>query len=317
MPAVMTHDFFGRDAFGAVLGSVELSTADERDAFLLGNQGPDPFFYLVLDPIGSRPYREVGSRLHHERPSRVLASLACAARDPYAGDEGVACAYVAGFLCHYLLDSTVHPFVYFWERGLTAAGVEGLDRGDSGRVHAEVERDLDEMVLFAKRHQTIRAYRPYEHVLLAQDRVLTRVGRLFAEQVAELSGAAVEEAAHAFPHAVECFRVAQRAFFAPDPLRLDLAGAIERAFSPSRYSLYRAMAHRVRAEETSDFDNRAHLPWENPFTGERSRASFWDLYEAALGRVTFSVEELLADGADERVARTITRGLDFSGEPVE
>lgn len=317
MPAVMTHDFFGQDAFGAALGAVELSTPDERDAFLLGNQGPDPFFYLVLDPIGSRPYKEVGNRLHHEHPSRVLASLAGAARDPYAGDDDVARAYVAGFLCHYLLDSTMHPLVYFWERGLTSAGVEGLDRSVAGQVHAEVERDLDEMVLFAKRHQTILTYRPYEHVLAASDRVLARVGRLFAQQVAELAGVAVEEAAHAYPHAVECFRVAQRAFFAPDALKLDLAGTLERVFSTRRYSLYRAMAHRVRPEATSDFDNRAHLPWEDPFTGERSCASFWDLYEEALGRVTFSVAELLADGADEGVAHRITHGLDFSGEPVE
>ena len=49
MPAILTHDFFGQDVYAAhshVIGK----SIDEKDAFLLGNQGPDPLFYLVLSP---------------------------------------------------------------------------------------------------------------------------------------------------------------------------------------------------------------------------------------------------------------------------
>ena len=43
MPAILTHDFFGKcvaDDAAKLLGFV---TEDERCAFLLGNQGPDPY----------------------------------------------------------------------------------------------------------------------------------------------------------------------------------------------------------------------------------------------------------------------------------
>ncbi len=49
MPALITHDAFGRDVYGRLHAFVG-GTRDEADAFLLGNQGPDPLFYAVLNP---------------------------------------------------------------------------------------------------------------------------------------------------------------------------------------------------------------------------------------------------------------------------
>ena len=50
MPALLAHDFFAQDAYGSALSTVDLYAPDERDAFLLGSQGPDPLFYLLLLP---------------------------------------------------------------------------------------------------------------------------------------------------------------------------------------------------------------------------------------------------------------------------
>ena len=49
MPALITHDFFGRDVYDRLYTFIG-GSRDEADAFLLGNQGPDPLFYLVLSP---------------------------------------------------------------------------------------------------------------------------------------------------------------------------------------------------------------------------------------------------------------------------
>ena len=47
MPALITHDFFGRDVYDRLYTFIG-GSRDEADAFLLGNQGPDPLFYPVL-----------------------------------------------------------------------------------------------------------------------------------------------------------------------------------------------------------------------------------------------------------------------------
>lgn len=40
MPALITHDFFGRDVYDRLYTFIG-GSRDEADAFLLGNQGPD------------------------------------------------------------------------------------------------------------------------------------------------------------------------------------------------------------------------------------------------------------------------------------
>ena len=64
------------------------------------------------------------------------------------------------------------------------------------------------------------------------------------------------------------------------------------------------------------FDNRTHEKWENPFTGEVSTASFWDLFEEALEKAEANLAAFDAEDFDEAAARRITDDKDFSGQPV-
>lgn len=317
MPAILTHDFFGQDAYGEALECVRLFTPDERDAFLLGNQGPDPLFYLAIVPHGMDEFKHLGNELHHANPSGVLVALRRACDKVPDEDRGVAQAYTAGFLCHYLLDSTVHPFVYYWQNGICEAGVAGLDASDGNLVHAEIERDLDEMVLFTKTGQTVATYRPYEQVLLARDRVLDLLGALYAEAFCLERTDNPQVARNVFPAAVKSFRLVQHLFYSPTSNKARVLGVFEKPILRQRYSLCQAMSHRDRAQDTSDFDNRQHQMWEDPFTHALENDSFWDLYHKALAWVGSELPRFMASDFSEDVAHDITHGLNFSGEPVE
>lgn len=318
MPAILTHDFFGKDAYGPAMDVVDLVTPDERDAFILGNQGPDPLFYLNVVPKAPwDAFKDLGTTLHHDAPTSVMLALRQAVdKAPYE-EQPVVRAYAAGFLCHYLLDSAMHPLVYFWQDGITSAGVENLDASDGVIVHAEIERDFDEMVLWTKMHQTVETYRPYDQVLRARDATLETIGRLYAATGLSALADDTERAPKVFPEAVRCFRVTQRAFYLPGKVRASLISSAEKRYLHGRYSLYLAMAHRPRRAESSEFDNHEHLGWKNPFTGVVSQKSFWDIYGDALGRVPAALEAFFAEGFDEEAAHGLTGGLNFSGEPVD
>lgn len=316
MPAILTHDFFGQDAYGSALQSVDLFTPDERDAFLLGNQGPDPLFYLVIMPPLDA-FRQLGSDMHHVPPSRLFVSLRKAVDSLPEEDRSVGRAYLAGFTCHYLLDRAMHPLVFFWERGLCGAGVDELDYTDSSEVHAEIERDFDEMVLYTKRNQTIQTYKPYEQVLRGRDYMLEVLGNVYFDSVVGPIAEEEPSAKKVFPLAVSCFRVVQRMFWSPKGKKTGALSRLEAPVLRRRYSFVRAMSHRVRAELTSDFDNRDHAQWRNPFTGEVRTDSFWDIYNATLEEVAPALSVVFEDDFTEETAHTLTRGLNFSGERVE
>jgi len=313
MPAVLTHDFFGRDAFGRVSSLLGFDSDDQRDAFLLGNQGPDVLFYLRIDPtIGKGSH--IGGLMHEARPAHLLAAFREALDMLSPRERPLGEAYVAGFCCHYLLDRTIHPLVYFNQFGICSAGVEGLDEQDADDVHAEIERDFDEMVLFTKTGQTIKTFRTYKEVLRASDEVLATIDKLYFYVCLWTYSATIDLSS--FSHGAKAFRIMQRVFWSPSGILHRVLGTYETTLGGKRYSFYRAMAHRQRAEKTSAFGNLDHKQWENPFTGEASTDSFWDLYEKAQGMV-FDAEQLLfSPDFDLSAAERLTGGLNFSGEPV-
>lgn len=176
MPAIITHDLFGKDVYGKTFDTIG-GSRDAAEAFLLGNQGPDPLFFVAPDPR----YRRVGklaSTLHRTRPAEFLVALKSAVRELPAQERSVGRAYALGYVCHYLLDSTVHPLVISQVNALCAAGVEGLTAEDAHEVHAVIETELDELVLTAKRGETVATYHPATSVLRGRDSMLDTVGRL-------------------------------------------------------------------------------------------------------------------------------------------
>ena len=313
MPAILTHDFFGRSVLEDVSSLLKVRSTAERDAFLLGNQGPDPLFYLVIDPLMHK-WGPLGNALHDASGATVLLAMREAALRLEGRERSVARAYVAGFACHWLLDSTMHPFVYWWQNGLTSAGVPGLDESAAPRVHAEVERDLDEMVLYATTGRTVERWRPHERALAASRPTLAAIDKLYFYAALWIFERAIDP--RTFSTAVREFRLVQHAFDSPSGRKRAVMGAVERAVTRAPFSLVRSMSHRARASEVSDFDNREHLPWENPFTREASTASFWDLYEGARARVLPLLDGLFAPQLTLEEARALTADLNFEGAPT-
>ena len=103
MPAILTHDFFARDVADRAKAELPLATLDEREAFLLGSQGPDPLFYITIYPLMAK-WAKVGNLMHDERPARLLAAMREAVDRLSKREKDVGAAYLAGFSCHWLLD---------------------------------------------------------------------------------------------------------------------------------------------------------------------------------------------------------------------
>lgn len=313
MPAILTHDLFGRGVLEDATSLLNLRTPAERDAFLLGNQGPDPLFYLTIDPLMHK-WSPLGNALHASAPAEVLLAMREAALRLEGRERQIARAYVAGFACHWLLDSTIHPFVYFWQNGICSAGVPGLDESARSRVHAEIERDFDEMALYALTGRTVERWRPHERVLAASRATLAAIDKVYFYAALWVYERAIDP--RTFSTAVHEFRLVQRVFDSPSGRKRDLLGTVERLATRKPYSLVRSMSHRARPEDTSDFDNRDHRPWENPFTHEVGTQGFWDLFDDAHAHALPVLDELLAADLDLEGARALTADLNFEGAPT-
>lgn len=310
MPAIITHDFFGRDVYDQLFRTIG-RTKNEGEAFLLGNQGPDPLFYVVVDPR-LREHNHLGSIMHNEKPSELMKAFKDSLSILNEEELPIGRAYAFGFLCHYTLDSTMHPLVYFHEYRLTDAGEPGLTREHGTEVHATIESELDELVLFTKRGETVATFYPWREILQASDFVLNVVSKMFAYVALTVYGCVLP--CDLFTRSVYGFRLVQRLFHSKTGSKRALLGRMEQLVRP--YSFFRSMSHRPVELTESIYDNRSHEIWTNPYTGDASTASFWDLYGVALERAKENIAAFDRDSFDMEAARALTRDLDFSGNPV-
>lgn len=310
MPAVITHYLFGQALYEERMPAIG-GSRDAADAFLLGNQGPDPLFYAVLRP-SLRSCRHLGGLMHDEATPELLAALREAAEGLAEGERAVGRAYALGFLCHYVLDSAVHPLVFAQQFALCGAGEPGLTETDGSAVHAVIESEFDELTLFRLRGITIGDFHPAHEALRASDAVLGIVSRMYESVLRSVYGVAVPPGA--FGLCVGGFRVGQRAFHSPGGRKRRALGCAERLVRP--HSFLQAMCPRAVERDWSAFANHANEPWENPFTGELCTESFQGLFDAALGRAGGVLDAFDDPAFDLACARRLTGNLNFSGKPL-
>lgn len=76
--------------------------------YIMGANGPDPMLYYQLyNPFKKHDMNRLGSLMHKDRTGLFLKNMFSLAQTDAEKD------YCLGFLCHYSLDSLIHPYVYY------------------------------------------------------------------------------------------------------------------------------------------------------------------------------------------------------------
>ena len=116
MPAIVTHSFFAGDVFDRIPDSrLKDEISVRKNLFRLGAQGPDLFFYYKAVPwVRYDGIEKLGNLMHDEKVglfySESFKYLKSLSREKGFFDVSV---YIAGYLCHFSLDRTAHPFIHF------------------------------------------------------------------------------------------------------------------------------------------------------------------------------------------------------------
>ena len=112
----------------ALLGA-DLLLHVNKDIFHFAQMGPDPYiFYRFCFPFTNKRINRRGAIMHTEKTGEFLLTLAqkCKTRENFS--------FLAGFLCHYTLDSVVHPYINRLTNG-------------KAHLHMAIEHQLDLHVL--------------------------------------------------------------------------------------------------------------------------------------------------------------------------
>ena len=130
MPSTYAHRRFGANVLEHLPDELRAQLEQNRELYDIGLHGPDLLFYYHA--AKSNPVGALGNAMH-EKPGRVFFDRARRVVHCEA-DRDAALAYALGFVCHFALDSTCHPYVEQFTR-------------ESGVTHCEIETEFDNMLM--------------------------------------------------------------------------------------------------------------------------------------------------------------------------
>lgn len=168
LPGFTTHYIFGLKAYFELPDCILKSIISEhKDLFRLGLQGPDIFFFHPKSAIRAEQ-RNIGSRMHEFQVNEYFENcLDCIETLPLKKQK-MAIAYVAGFICHYVFDSNMHPFIY------SRVGYVPNSKKGGGQVygaHAQLETMIDNWLLLYYKGEEAKKFRKVFTVMLPQKKI--------------------------------------------------------------------------------------------------------------------------------------------------
>lgn len=149
MPTTYAHYTFGKEVLKELNEKLRFSISNNIDLYNIGLHGPDILFYYK--PLQSNRVNELGNKIHKINADIFFEQakekiLSC-------DDFNKAFAYIAGFICHYMLDSQCHPYIRLKENQIS---------------HNEIETEFDRAIMLKDNLNPI-TFKPTSHIVPSID----------------------------------------------------------------------------------------------------------------------------------------------------
>ncbi len=275
MPAFSTHYAFACRCAGLVQS--HCGFLPDKNALMVGTQGPDIFFFHRILPVlmPGHSLRKTGSALHRAKPGDIFDAAAQHIRK--SKEKEISLSYFYGFILHYALDRCCHPYVYAKQRELETV----YPRLHPFTLHNEVELALDAYVLSKVLHEKAPADFQPALTFFTNARMLNAVETCIQAILKNACGYMLPKGAAV--QAIADTRTAQRMLHDKSGCKRTLAVQAEKALLPLTGGLkLSVMIRPATAQSGAAYANEQHVCWRSPWQPDvPRRESFLDLFYAA------------------------------------
>lgn len=146
MPTTYAHYIFGQEVLKLLDNDIKESINKNIDLYNIGLHGPDILFYY--NPLKSNEISKLGHTLHSQTADRFFenARKVISRSDDY----DAACAYISGFICHFILDTQCHPYIRQKESNVL--------------THGDIETEFDRMFMLKNKLNPL-SFKPTTHIV--------------------------------------------------------------------------------------------------------------------------------------------------------
>ncbi|MBR3210802.1 MAG: zinc dependent phospholipase C family protein [Bacilli bacterium] len=275
MPATATHSFFVKDVYD-ILPDKVCEQLDLEKSKMYG-QGIDSLkFYNLFSIFPGKKMRHFQGYFHENQSQEFFLNLLKYMKDNHIQDKDTY-SYLFGNICHYAVDSTVHPYVVY------RTGKFEKDKPSTykyNNVHAFMETFIDNDMI--QRRMNMNPYRfnfsdfcfdisPFSNDL--EKTIDYTFYNTF--QMADMS--------KVYYKSLKQMRYSIR-IFRKDRFRIKkFFYKLADTFTPRSWFRFEAISYHYPLEDTHNYLNSDHTLWRNPCVYDKtSTESFVDLYLKAI-----------------------------------
>jgi len=112
MPSSMTHSYFAKDVYDKLNEKTKKKINQEE--LKLFAQGPDCYyFYNLMIGKKAKYMRKLGLTIQTTKTKDFFINTINYIKEKNLQKETQIMTYLYGYICHYILDSTIHPFIHY------------------------------------------------------------------------------------------------------------------------------------------------------------------------------------------------------------
>lgn len=275
MPATVTHAFFAKDVYDIL--PVEIQEYIDVDRAKMFGQSTDSLmFYNLFSILPGKNIRHFQHYFHTNDSQEYFINLLKYMKNNKTSDYDTM-SYLLGFICHYALDSTLHPYIIY------KTGI--FNNRDSStykynNVHAFMESFLDNDMI--SRRLKINPYK-FRHTNFCFDIYP------FSDNLKKAIDYSFYNTFHILNMSNIYYKSLKQMKRAIKVFRRDPYGIkkffykLADSFTSKRTYRFEAISYHVPLNDTHNYLNTNHSLWRNPVVYEMtSTESFVDLYLKAI-----------------------------------
>ncbi len=282
MPATITHAFFAQDVYYLLESSIQQKIKSEKQ-FVMFAQNTDPLmFYHILSFKKGKNIRSLQSTSHQEKTLLLFKNIIYYMKENKYYYDASTLTFLYGFLTHYVLDSTIHPFIFYKTGNFDKKRKETYKYNG---LHAYMETYIDYYLLEKKKA-------PLDFSFCFDFTP-------FSKELTNTINYSFENTFHEKNMAKKYYQSLKEMKLFLTLFRKDTFGIKKRlysmidCFTPKRIFSFQTLSYHLDSYEKYDFLNKRHKTWVYPVDKERkSTKDFDQLYQEAILKAKNIIEQL-------------------------
>lgn len=288
MAGTITHAYFGLDLYDKLsIRSKELLVDYKEDLKFFAQNTDVLFFYNITNFKKGKKIREFGYRSQKIKTYEFFSTLINYIKYNDHQYNPQVMAYLYGMLSHYVLDSTVHPFIIYKTGNFNKKDKETYKYN---HLHNEMESYFDNYLLTIREGMNPHKFKCYQFCFNVDS---------FDKELIEVMDFTYQEVFHIHNFHEYYFKAMKQMKFFYRVFRYDPIG-YKKAFyglvdfvSPKSFLRKVPLSYHISKKGKKAFLNLEHKRWYNP-TDKRTKSneSILELYTKALGKTSHMIQEI-------------------------